>query len=212
MVNELCEEFLKTLDACTSNIVGDERDCSTPLVTRPHTHSISDPVMSLGSYIPPTSTDQITNANDTLDTTDPLDLSLPHKVGSKRSEKLPCTYFSNMADRFEDLYLRADAIPTISFLDACSALPKLLMTIGGKSIITLSLDMSNNMNKILTKQKIHPSKSDTLQALVHLEIGTQTTHAKHSATDALLWLYREMLFTKELLLAIIEGESNMSTR
>ena len=56
-------------------------------------------------------------------------------------------------------------------VDACAAVPKLLITVGGKAVITLSLDISNNIRKIETKQKLHPRKSDTLQAMIHLEIG-----------------------------------------
>ena len=45
-------------------------------------------------------------------------------------------------------------------------------------------------------------------------LGTQTTHAKHSATVALLWLYRELDFVKEFMFSIAEaiGVSQMSTR
>ena len=55
--------------------------------------------------------------------------------------------------------------------DACLAIPKLLIAVGGKALITLSLDISNNISKIQIKQKLHPSKSDTLQSMIHLEIG-----------------------------------------
>ena len=58
-------------------------------------------------------------------------------------------------------------------VDACAAVPKLLITVGGKAVITLSLDISNNIRKIETKQKLHPRKSDTLQAMIHLEIGLE---------------------------------------
>ena len=35
MINELCEEFTRTLDACTQNVLGDDdRDTSTPLIRR----------------------------------------------------------------------------------------------------------------------------------------------------------------------------------
>ena len=57
--------------------------------------------------------------------------------------------------------------------DACAAIPKLLITVGGKAVITLSIDISNNISKIQTKQKLHPSKSETLQSMIHLEIGMQ---------------------------------------
>lgn len=245
MINELCEEFLKTLDSCTSNIVGggggDDRDGST-LVKRSSSHSFTEgslqsptPV-SLGSYFPPQALSQDVIETDLLILAQEPDLSSSissgevsteskesrttcneegyHCAGSKRASKLPCTYFSSVADRFEDLYLRGDAIPTVAFLDACVAVPKLLLTIGGKALITLSIDISNNISKIQTKQKLHPSKSDTLQALIHYEIGTQTTHAKHSATVALLWLYRELGFVKEFMLSVAEaaGVSQMTTR
>ena len=39
-----------------------------------------------------------------------------HAAGVKRVEKLPSTYFLSIADRFEDLYLKAEAIPTVAFL------------------------------------------------------------------------------------------------
>ena len=190
---------------------GDDRDCSTPLVKRCHVASESGP-LSLGSYVPPP---QEPSTPDPLAGPDPPTQQERGELapaGSKRPDKLPCTYFTSIADRFEDLACRCDAIPTTAFLDACSAVPKLLLAIGGKPLITLSLDMSNNIHKMQTKLKLHPSKSDTLQAIVHLEIGTQTTHAKHSATVALLWLYRELVFVREFLLVVVEaaGVSNMA--
>lgn len=229
MVNELCEEFMKTLDSCTNNMIGDHRDCSTPLVNRSASQSFSEPnqLLSLGSYVPPSRQNSgMSNASsENLGPDVLLDRSSPdrsssrtsgefHAAGIKRAEKLPSTYFLSIADRFEDLYLKADAIPTVAFLDACAAIPKLLITVGGKAVITLSIDISNNISKIQTKQKLHPSKSETLQSMIHLEIGTQTTHAKHSATTALLWLHRELAFVKELLIAIAEtqGVSDMSTK
>lgn len=230
MINELCEEFLKTLDSCTNNMVGDDRDCSTPLIKRCSSHCFNEPnqPLSLGSYVPPSrqhSTSGHSNTDSESLMPDPLDQSSPerspsrssgefHAAGVKRTEKLPSTYFLSIADRFEDLFLRAEAIPTVAFLDACAAIPKLLMTVGGKAVIHLSIDISNNISKIQTKQKLHPSKSDTLQAMIHLEIGTQTTHAKHSATTALLWLHRELAFVKELLLGVAEahGISDMSAK
>jgi len=46
--------------------------------------------------------------------------------------------------------------------------------------------------------------------MVHLEIATQTTHAKHCGTDALLWLKRELAFIKDFIFSIIKGSSDMS--
>lgn len=229
MVNELCEEFLKTLDSCTSNLVGEDRDCSTPLVKRSASHSFSDngQLLSLGSYVPPSrqhsgnsNTDSENLLAGLLDRSgSPVESASRnsgefHAAGVKRVEKLPSTYFLSIADRFEDLYLKAEAIPTVAFLDACLAIPKLLIAVGGNALITLSLDISNNISKIQIKQKLHPRKSDTLQSMIHLEIGTQTTHAKHSATTALLWLHRELAFVKEFLLGIAEaqGVSDMSAK
>ena len=131
MINELCEEFLKTLDACTTNIVGDERDGSTPLVKRSSSHSsFSEPsqLLSLGSYVPP-SRQYSGNSNTDSENMMP-DLSREvspvrspsrssgefHAAGVKRTEKLPSTYFLSIADRFEDLFLREEAIPTVAFL------------------------------------------------------------------------------------------------
>ena len=131
MVNELCEEFMKTLDSCTNNMIGDHRDCSTPLVNRSASQSFSEPnqLLSLGSYVPPSRQNSgMSNASsENLGPDVLLDRSSPdrsssrisgefHAAGIKRAEKLPSTYFLSIADRFEDLYLKAEAIPTVAFL------------------------------------------------------------------------------------------------
>jgi hypothetical protein len=130
MINELCEEFLKTLEACTSNMVGDDRDCSTPLINRGSSHSFSEPtqLLSLGSYVPParqhsgnSSADSETLMPDVSGRSSPEVSPVRisgefHAAGVKRSEKLPSTYFLSIADRFEDLFLKAEAIPTVAFL------------------------------------------------------------------------------------------------
>ena len=134
MINELCEEFLKTLDSCTSNIVqGEDKD--TSVLQRPSSHSFTEgslqsPV-SLGSYFPPPLEDhdvcdplvQTTDiSSDILAPNQPENKSRSwndddhHSAGCKRVSKLPCTYFSDIPDRFEDLYLKGDAIPTVAFL------------------------------------------------------------------------------------------------
>lgn len=228
MISGLCDEFSRTLSHCTSNIC-DERECSTPLLNR-NLSEVFDSQMSLGTPAvtnsvrnsvssinerSPESINRLSNISDDSGDSDVSSHSVNvsndlHVLGSKRAERLPSTYFTSVADRFEDLQLTANHIPTVAFLDACATLPNLLQAIGGKSLLTMSLDITNNLNKLKTKQKLNPSKTTSLQAMIHLEIATQTTHAKHCATDALLWLKRELAFIKEFIFAIIRGSSDMS--
>lgn len=220
MITGLCDEFSRTLSHCTSNIC-DERECSTPLLTR-NLSEVFDSQMSLGTpavsnnehsergnRISNVSVESLIDSDSNLSSYSQDNNEL-HVLGSKRSERLPSTYFTSVADRFEDLQLTPNHIPTVAFLDACSTLPKLLQAIGGKSLITMSLDITNNINKLRAKQRLNPSKTTSLQALVHLEISTQTTHSKHCGTDALLWLKRELSFIKDFIFSIIGGSSDMS--
>jgi len=215
MISGLCDEFSRTLSHCTSNIC-DERECSTPLLNR-NLSEVFDSQMSLGTPAvtsdgSPGSDNRMSNVSveSLVDSDHSVDDNELHVLGSKRAERLPSTYFTSVADRFEDLQLTANHIPTVAFLDACATLPNLLQSIGGKSLITMSLDITNNLNKLKTKQKLNPSKTSSLQAMVHLEIATQTTHAKHCGTDALLWLKRELAFIKDFIFSIIKGSSDMS--
>jgi len=224
MITGLCDEFSRTLSHCTSNIC-DERECSTPLLNR-NLSEVFDSQMSLGTpavtnndrspgsdsrgnRMSNVSVESLVDSDVSNHSSHSMDNEL-HVLGSKRSERLPSTYFTSVADRFEDLQLTPNHIPTVAFLDACSTLPNLLQAIGGKSLITMSLDITNNLNKLRTKQKLNPSKTTSLQALVHLEISTSTTHAKHCGTDALLWLKRELTFIKDFTFSIIKGSSDMS--
>eukprot|EP00116_Pleurobrachia_bachei_P013347 sb/3473609/ len=116
MINELCEEFNKTLDACTQNVTGDDhQDTSTPLIRRCFSHNSGEdsiPSLSLGSYNPPSGN----TSSETNTFLSPNGSATAQVLGTKRVEKLPCTYFTGIADRFEDLNLRADAIPSVAFL------------------------------------------------------------------------------------------------
>ena len=81
--------------------------------------------------------------------------------------------------------------------------------------ITRNHDILNVSMKLRKVGKKSCTRWDHLFHIVtSLLVGTQTTHAKHSATTALLWLHRELAFVKELLIAIAEaqGVSDMSAK
>ncbi|PIK59393.1 putative pleckstrin-likey domain-containing family A member 8 [Apostichopus japonicus] len=64
--------------------------------------------------------------------------------------------------------------------------------------------------KIRQKYKSDPDAYGILQDIVQQEVKDNTTTAKNSATDALMWLRRSLQFIKEMIKEISAGETDLN--
>ncbi|CAF0867224.1 unnamed protein product [Brachionus calyciflorus] len=122
-----------------------------------------------------------------------------HKTNLKNHD-ISKSFFTIIKHRFSDIVLlENNGIPTEYFLNCCSDVFSLLDSFGSTAFLPVKIDVYGNINKIKQKYLVDPVKYKTLQAIIQHEINDKTTHAKNSATDALMWLRRAVWFLREFL-------------
>ncbi|XP_078580876.1 pleckstrin homology domain-containing family A member 8-like [Branchiostoma floridae x Branchiostoma japonicum] len=100
-------------------------------------------------------------------------------------------------------------IPTKPFLDACRRMVPFFDHLGETAFAPVKSDINGNILKLTKKYSTNPDRYSTLQDIVKQEMAEKTTKAKHSATDALLWLRRALVFPQQIFAGIAEGETDM---
>lgn len=118
------------------------------------------------------------------------------------------SFFSEATHRF--LPVPEDSrIETKSFLDAASEVVPFFDVLGPTAFAPVKSDINGNIKKLREKFAQDPEKFKTLQDIVESEIATETTTAKNSATDALLWLKRALQFIVVFLEEVLTGEQDL---
>ncbi|CAF2100978.1 unnamed protein product [Rotaria magnacalcarata] len=74
----------------------------------------------------------------------------------------------------------------------------------------LKTDVNGNINKLRRKMSENLINFQTLYAMIHDEIESQTTNTKNSATDALLWLKRTFEFLSNFLYEFGMGDKTLA--
>lgn len=116
-------------------------------------------------------------------------------------------YFASIEHPFSAVP-HADGTPAAAFLDACADIVPFFDLLSSKAFYAVKTDINGNIKKLRVKIGENP-ENDTLQKMVEAEVEAKTTTAKNSATDALCWLKRALMFMKELLSAISKGERDL---
>ncbi|KAF1387809.1 hypothetical protein PFLUV_G00083790 [Perca fluviatilis] len=120
------------------------------------------------------------------------------------------TFFSTMSHRFSDIRLDDDnGIPTQEFLDSCYAIVPVLDKLGSTVFAPVKMDFVGNIKKIHQKLMSEPASFPTLQSIVLHEVQTENSRVRNSATEALLWLRRGLMFLKEFLSEVNAGEQDI---
>ncbi|XP_034730560.1 pleckstrin homology domain-containing family A member 8 [Etheostoma cragini] len=120
------------------------------------------------------------------------------------------TFFSTMSHRFSDIRLDDDnGIPTQEFLDSCYAIVPVLDKLGSTVFAPVKMDFVGNIKKIHQKLMSEPDSFPTLQSIVLHEVQTENARVRNSATEALLWLRRGLMFLKEFLSEVNAGEQDI---
>ncbi|XP_071822687.1 pleckstrin homology domain-containing family A member 8-like isoform X1 [Apostichopus japonicus] len=121
------------------------------------------------------------------------------------------TFFSELQTKFSDIKLNQnDGIPTSTFLDACVCIVGIFDALNGTAFAPVKMDINGNIRKIRQKYKSDPDAYGILQDIVQQEVKDNTTTAKNSATDALMWLRRSLQFIKEMIKEISAGETDLN--
>ncbi|CAF3838047.1 unnamed protein product [Rotaria magnacalcarata] len=103
----------------------------------------------------------------------------------------------------------ADTVISTSESEFDSDLNK--MTLSDIPIFTpLKTDVNGNINKLRRKMSENLINFQTLYAMIHDEIESQTTNTKNSATDALLWLKRTFEFLSNFLYEFGMGDKTLA--
>ncbi|XP_046860058.1 pleckstrin homology domain-containing family A member 8-like isoform X2 [Xenia sp. Carnegie-2017] len=138
-----------------------------------------------------------------------LDESFAQELKIKEIETQP-TIFSTAPNRFTDInMLKNNHIPTKPFLLACNSILPIFDVLGRTAFAPVKMDISGNIKKLTSKYDNDPTSCSTLQAMIGVEIHSNTCNVKNSATDALLWLKRALEFTNVFLLEINKGEREL---
>lgn len=99
-----------------------------------------------------------------------------------------------------------DYVDSESFLQACKEFAEVYDRIGGTTFAPLKSDVMGNVNKLVGKCKEY--NLTTIEQLVEFEVTKNTTTAKGSATDALVWLKRGLWLFCQFLTNVVNGEEN----
>ncbi|XP_066913847.1 glycolipid transfer protein-like [Clytia hemisphaerica] len=100
-------------------------------------------------------------------------------------------------------------INTDAFLKACSEIVPFFDVLGSTAFAPVKSDINGNIAKLRKKYDTNQEKFITLQDIVNSEIESNTTKAKNSATDALLWLKRALSFIRVFLEEVMTGEEDL---
>ena len=115
------------------------------------------------------------------------------------------TLFSLINHKLNELkYTSENHIPTDGFIIFCEEVFTLLEEFKLPSLSTyvfalVKNDFFNNLNKIRDTYSKDSKKNHTLQSMIHNEIREKNHKDKNSATNALLWATRSILYLREFL-------------
>ncbi|CAF4698028.1 unnamed protein product, partial [Rotaria socialis] len=121
------------------------------------------------------------------------------------------TFFSRLLHKFSIL----DALPfeefqSELFLQICEDYFSLVGKFNSPIFTPLKTDVNGNINKLRRKMSENLINFQTLYAMVHDEIESQTTNTRNSATDALLWLKRTFEFLSNFLYEFGMGDKTLA--
>ncbi|CAF1586366.1 unnamed protein product [Rotaria magnacalcarata] len=114
-----------------------------------------------------------------------------------------------------DIFSILDALPLEEFqselfLQICEDYFSLLGKFNSPIFTPLKTDVNGNINKLRRKMSENLINFQTLYAMIHDEIESQTTNTKNSATDALLWLKRTFEFLSNFLYEFGMGDKTLA--
>jgi len=119
------------------------------------------------------------------------------------------TYFSQAKHTFqpvpEDKRILAE-----SFLNACSEIVPFFDLLGSTAFAPVKSDINGNIGKLRSRLDPGNCSEITLQDIVQKEIDAKTTTVKNSATDALLWLKRALVFIRIFFEEVLSNEPDLS--
>ncbi|CAF1093742.1 unnamed protein product [Adineta ricciae] len=120
------------------------------------------------------------------------------------------TFFSQLSHRFSVFNsLSFEELQADLFLDTCEEYFSLVDKFNSPIFTPVKADVNGNIAKLRRKLNQNPSKFQTLFAIVNDEIESQTTQARNSATDALLWLKRAFEFLSSFLHQFSVGDKSL---
>ncbi|XP_065834793.1 pleckstrin homology domain-containing family A member 8-like isoform X2 [Oscarella lobularis] len=130
---------------------------------------------------------------------------------SPKPKRKHATFFSKSTHRFEDVEMDSECnISTSDFLSACKEILPFIDIVGGSAFAPVKMDINGNITKLSKKYKTNPRKFHTLQQIVNDELANNTSTARNSATDALLWLKRGLEFIHCFLIEVVHGQQDLT--
>lgn len=156
-----------------------------------------------------TSPDDLTVRSDKPDSGVPFPTTTAN--GNPPGQNQVRTFFSTMDLSFVDLPIHGTSIPAEPFLDCCRSVLPVFDMLSATAFAPVKMDIQGNINKLQSRCQASPSASPSdLLSLVRHEMASNTTAAKNSATDALLWLKRALAFILNFLEEIRLGNTVLS--
>jgi len=117
------------------------------------------------------------------------------------------SFFNTRTTTFSQVQKSSDEkVDADSFLQACRAFAEVYDVIGGTTFAPLKADVIGNVVKLEGKVKDYNVK--TLEEIVEHELKQNSTKAKGSGTDALVWLKRGLWLFCQFLTNVVNGEEN----
>ncbi|CAF0996839.1 unnamed protein product [Adineta steineri] len=121
------------------------------------------------------------------------------------------TFFSQLVHKFSVFNnLSFEEFPAELFLKTCEDYFSLVDKFNSSIFTPMKSDVNGNITKLRKKINENPMKFQTLFAIINDEIESQTTTARNSATDALLWLKRAFEFISSFLHEFGMGDKTLS--
>ncbi|CAF1415381.1 unnamed protein product [Rotaria sp. Silwood1] len=120
------------------------------------------------------------------------------------------TFFSQLLHKFSIFdVLPFEEFQLELFLKTCEEYFSLVDKFNTPIFAPLKADVNGNINKLRQKMNENVIKFQTLHSILNDEIEAQTTNAKNSATDALLWLKRTFEFISSFLYEFGIGDKTL---
>ncbi|CAF3067405.1 unnamed protein product [Rotaria sp. Silwood2] len=191
MLNVTCDAFIHVLDECVKLATGGSSQSLTLL-------SPSSSINSNNSSIYRKPSNEF-NLKKTQNTT----IVLPKQFIYR-------TFFSELHYTFSNLStLSFNEIHSEQFLSTCEQYFQLIDKFNPTTFNTFRSDAIDNINKLRNKISTNTKKFQTLYSIINDEISTQITKEKDSATDALLWLRRNIHFLACFLHEFGQGDKSV---
>merc|ERR1712088_287423 len=126
-------------------------------------------------------------------------------IANSQSKMPSKSFFNTRTTTFSQVQKSSDEkVDADSFLQACRAFAEVYDVIGGTTFAPLKADVIGNVVKLEGKVKDYNVK--TLEEIVEHELKQNSTKAKGSGTDALVWLKRGLWLFCQFLLNVVNGE------